>query len=206
MSIFSKLFSRRKDDGNVVGGIEDFMILFRVYCQATIASQVGFNDLSKLPDLRVFKHTYHVPTVNNKIGLGEKKHCQKTAQSIYGISDNFFKEMDQSIRRHCHTLQDIQPYQLQLQGFSQDLMMLMGNLMQLKLRLPSFFKSAMRSMVDKQIHQILTKDVWKDESVRRACISVRKYQQHLGFSEQWMSEFVYTVVMLAKKEKQPQQQ
>jgi hypothetical protein len=40
--------------------------------------------------------------------------------------------------------------------------------------------------------------------VRRACVALRKYQAHLGYSEAWMSEYVHTVVMLAKKEKRPQ--
>jgi hypothetical protein len=31
-------------------------------------------------------------------------------------------------------------------------------------------------------------------------MSVRQYKERLGYSEQWMSEYVYNVVMLAKKE------
>ena len=79
-------------------------------------------------------------------------------------------------------------------------MMLMGNLMQWKMRLPSFFKGALREMTAKQVHQVLTKNDWKDEGVRRACVSVRKYQNVLGYTEQWMTEYVHTIVMLAKKE------
>jgi hypothetical protein len=30
---------------------------------------------------------------------------------------------------------------------------------------------------------------------------VRKYQQTLGFSEAWMTEYVHKTIMLAKKEK-----
>ena len=95
---------------------------------------------------------------------------------------------------------------MQFQGFSQDLMMLMGNLMQWKFRLPGFFRKAMRNMVEKQIHQIMTNNNWKDEGVRRTCVAVRKYQAALGYSESWMTEYVHTVVMLAKKEKRPQTQ
>lgn len=79
-------------------------------------------------------------------------------------------------------------------------MMLMGNLMQWKFRLPGFLSKAMKQMVAKQIHDILTKTEWKDEGVRRACVSLRKYQAMLGYSEEWMTEYVHTVVMLAKKE------
>lgn len=201
MSIFNKLF--KKKDQVTIGGVEDFMLLIRVYYQATIAAQMGINNLAALPDLRIFKQTYHVTTLNNKLGLAEKKQCQKMLQSIYHSSDNFFKEIDLSIKKRCRNIQDIQPYLIQFQGFSQDFMMLMGNLMQWKFRLPSFFQKAIRNMVEKQVHDIVTKSDWKDESVRRACFSVRKYQASLAYSEAWMSEYAYTTIMLAKKEKSP---
>ena len=201
MSIFSKLFSRNKEkEQTKVGGMEDFMLLIRVYYQAVMAAQTGINNLGALPDLRIFKQTYHVATLNNKLGIAEKKHCRKLIQGIYGISDDFFTEIDSSIRKHCHKIQDAQSYLIQFQGFSQDLMMLMGNLMQWKMRLPSFFRGALREMVAKQIHQILTTNDWKDDGVRKTCISIRKYQNSLGYSEQWMTEYVHTIVMLAKKE------
>ena len=201
MSIFSKLFHRKgKDQQTKVGGMEDFMLLIRVYYQAMMASHLGINNLGALPDLRIFKQTYRVATLNNKLGIAEKKHCRKLIQDIYGIGDNFFSEIDGSIRKHCHKIQDAQSYLIQFQGFSQDLMMLMGNLMQWKMRLPGFFRSALREMVAKQVHQILTKNDWKDEGVRRTCVSIRKYQNILGYSEQWMTEYVHTIVMLAKKE------
>ncbi len=207
MSILNRLFGRKKsDEQNTVGGMEDFMLLIRVYYQAALAAQIGINNLAILPDLRVFKQTYHVPTQNNKLGLAEKKQCQKMTANLYGISDTFFKEIDQSIKKRCRTIQDVQPYLMQFQGFSQDLMMLMGNLMQWKFRLPGFFRKAMRNMVEKQIHQIMTNNNWKDEGVRRTCVAVRKYQAALGYSEAWMTEYVHTVVMLAKKEKRPQTQ
>ena len=43
----------------------------------------------------------------------------------------------------------IKAYLFMYQGFSQDLMMLMGNLMQWKFRVPSVFKGALRSMTEK---------------------------------------------------------
>lgn len=199
MSIFNNLF--KKKEQVTTGGVEDFMLLIRVYYQAAIAAQIGINNLAALPDLRIFKQTYHVTTLNNKLGLAEKKQCQKMLQSIYHSSDNFFKEIDLSIKKRCRNIQDIQPYLIQFQGFSQDLMMLMGNLMQWKFRLPGFFQKAIRNMVEKQVHDIVTKIDWKDDSVRRACISIRKYQASLAYSEAWMSEYAYTTIMLAKKEK-----
>ena len=121
MNIFNRLFNKKKD--NNVGGVEDFMLLIRVYYQATIAAQIGINNLAALPDLKIFKQTYHVATLNNKLGLAEKKQCQKMLQSIYNISDNFFKEIDLSIKKRCRTPQDAQSYNFQFQGFVQELMM-----------------------------------------------------------------------------------
>ena len=183
-----------------VGGMEDFMLLIRVYYQSVIAAQLGINNLAALPDLRIFKQTYHVATVNNKLGLGEKKACKKLIQDIYGVSQEFFAEVDNSVKKHCRKVQDVQSYLYSFQGFSQDLMMLMGNLMQWKFRLPSFFRSALKEMVAKQIHEVMNKNDWKDEGVRRTCVSVRKDQAMLGYSEAWMTEYVHTIVMLAKKE------
>ena len=67
MGLFSKIFSR-KETGEKVGGMEDFMSLVRVYFQASIASSLNITNLAMLPDLRMFKATLHVPTVNNKLG------------------------------------------------------------------------------------------------------------------------------------------
>jgi len=177
------------------------MTLIRVYLQASMAAQVGITNLAALPDLRVFKQTLKVPTLNNKLGLGEKKRCAKMLSEVYGLSDTFGTEIDASVKRRCKRLQDVQPYMLQFQGFSQDLMMLMGNIMQWKFRLPSFMRSALRSMTEKAVHDVMTKNDWKDDNVRRTAAQVRHYQQTLGFSEAWMTEFVHTTVMLAKKEK-----
>lgn len=200
MSIWNKLFSKKKDEEARVGGMEDFMLLIRVYYQAVMAAQLGINNLGALPDLRVFKQTYHVPTLNNKLGLGEKKHCKQLLQDIYQISDNFFVEVDRSVKKKCRKIQDVQPYFISFQGFSQDLMMLMSNLMQWKFRLPGFFRDAMKRMVAKQVHEVMTRNDWKDEGVRRACVSLRRYQTMLEYSEDWMTEYVHSLVMLAKKE------
>ena len=199
MSFFNKLFKRNNDEMKV-GGMEDFMTLIRVYLQADIAAQVGITNLAALPDLRLFKQTLKVPTINNKLGLGEKKRCAKMLNEVYGISDTFCSEIDTSVKKRCKRLQDVQPYLIQFQGFSQDLMMLMGNLMQWKFRLPSFMRGLLRSLTEKTVHDVVTKNNWSDDNVRRTVATVRKYQQTLGFSEAWMTEYVHTTVMLAKKE------
>lgn len=201
MSIFSKLFgSNKAKTESKTGGVEDFMTLIRVYYQAVMAAQVGINNLGALPDLRVFKQTFHVPTINNKIGLGEKKHCQKLLMDLYNLPESFFSEIDSSVKKRCKKMQDVQPYFVMFQGFSQDLMMLMGNLMKWKFRLPGFFSNALKQMVAKQVHEVMTKPTWNDEGVRRTCVSIRQYQQQLNYSESWMTEYVYSIIMLAKKE------
>lgn len=52
--------------------MEDYMTLVRVYFQAALASQLGITNLAMLPDLRVFKTSLHVPTVNNRLGHWRK--------------------------------------------------------------------------------------------------------------------------------------
>ena len=203
MGLFTNIFKHKKqanEAGWRVGGMEDFMMLIRVYYQAVMAANLGISNLAALPDLRVFKQTLHVPTINNKLGLGEKNRCRKMLMEIYGIDEGFFKEIDQSIKRHCRNVNDVRTYLYMFQGFSQELMMLMGNLMKWKFRLPGFFKNALRQLTAKQVQEILTRDNWKDEGVRKACIAVRRYQQQLGYSADWMTTYVYNVVILAKKE------
>lgn len=206
MGIISKLFQHKKqanETGWRVGGMEDFMMLIRVYYQAVMAANLGISNLSALPDLRVFKQTLHVPTVNNKLGLGEKNRCRKMLMEIYGMEEFFFKEIDQSIKKHCRNVNEVRSYLYLFQGFSQELMMLMGNLMKWKFRLPGFLRSALRNLTAKAVNEVLTKNDWKDEGVRKACISVRRYQQQLGYSAEWMTAYVYNVVILAKKESKP---
>ena len=202
MGLFSKIFSR-KETGEKVGGMEDFMSLVRVYFQASIASSLNITNLAMLPDLRMFKATLHVPTVNNKLGVGEKNHCRKMMKEIYNMDDLFFKEIDQSIRKNCRKMQDVQTYMIQFQGFSQDLMMLMGNLMKFKLRLPSIFRKALYAMTEKTVNEIFNKNDYKDVAVMKAVVAIRQYNKRLGFSQQWVTQFVYQVVMLAKKEPKP---
>lgn len=205
MGIFSKIFSRKPREEKA-GGMQDYMTLVRVYFQASLAAQLGITNLAMLPDLRVFKSTLHVPTQNNKLGLGERAHCRKMMREIYGTDEDFFKEIDQSIRRNCRKLPDVQVYLIQFQNFSQELMMLTGNLMKFKLRVPSFFKKTIYAMTEKTVNDIFTKNSYTDASVVKAVMSVRKFNQRLNFSQKWVTDFVYQVVMLAKKEPAPSQE
>lgn len=204
MGFLSKLYPHKENENaQKGGGMEDFMTLIRVYYQAAIACKVGITNLNALPDLRVFKQTLHVATVNNKLGLGEKQRCRKMLNEIYGMEDNFFKEIDESIKRNCKQIQDVQTYMYVFQGFSQDLMMVVSNTMQWKLRIPSIFKKTLYDVVEKGVNNILTKDNWKDDAVRKGVIGIRQYQKRLGYSQNWMTQYVYHIILLAKKEPRP---
>ncbi|MDE5998568.1 MAG: hypothetical protein K2H04_00595 [Bacteroidaceae bacterium] len=193
----------RKKQKENVGGMEDFMTLIRVYFQSVLAANLGISNLAALPDLLTFKRTLHVATVNNRLGLGEKKACAKMLQDLYGISDNFFKEIDLSIKKGCRTQNDVSRYLYLFQGFTQDLMMLIGNLLKWKFRIPGFMKKLFKKVTDNTVHDILTKNTWSDGGITKAVFSVRKYQQMLGFSEAWIQEYVYNLITLAKKEPTP---
>ena len=203
MGIFSKLFGHKNNEETKIGGMEDYMTLIRVYFQAAIAEKVGITNLAALPDLRQFKTSLHVPTVNNKLGVGEKARCKKMLKDLYGTEDIFFKEIDQSIRKNCSKIQDVQIYLIQFQNYTQNLMMLTGNLMKFKLRLPSFFRKALYTMTEKTINDIFNKNDFNDASAMKSVVEIRQYNKRLGFSQKWTTDFVYQVVMLAKKEKAP---
>lgn len=203
MGFLSKLFGKSNSKEHKIGGMEDYMTLVRVYLEAAIAENVGITNLAMLPDLRMFKATLHVPTLNNKLGVGEKKHCKKMLQDLYKTDDMFFKELDQSIRKNCRKIQDVQTYLVQFQNFTQDTMMLMGNLMKFKLRVPSFMKKAIYGMTEKTVADIFNKNDYKDAGVMKTVVSIRIYNKRLGFSQKWITDFVYQVVMLAKKEPRP---
>ena len=203
MGFIDKIFGKKADGMQKAGGMEDYMTLVRVYFKATLAARLGITNLAMLPDLRVFKSTLHVPTVNNKLGVGEKTRCKKMLKELYKTDDNFFDEIDLSIKKNCRKLQDVQPYLIQFQGFTQDLMMLLGNLMKFKLRVPGFFKKALYVMTEKTVNDIFTKNDFSDAAVIKSVMAVRQYDKRLGFSQKWVTDFVYQVVMLAKKEPKP---
>ena len=204
MSIFSKLLGKKTAEGADetvrVGGMEDFMTLIRVYYQAVMAAQLGISNINFLPDLAVFKRTLKVPTQNNKLGIAERTRCRKMLMDIYGLPETFFKEIDGSIKRNCRNVNDIKNYLFMFQGFSQDLMMVIGNLMQWKFRFSMLVKKLLYSQTQKTIHEIVTRSEWKDVSVQKVAWRIRKYKETLGYSEEWMTDFVYNVVLMAKED------
>lgn len=203
MSIFSKLFGKKEEDGVKVGGVEDFMTLIRVYYQATLALHLGISNMKFFPDMATFKRTLNIPTQNNRVGMGERSKCKKLLTDLYDISDNFYKEVDESIKKNCKSINDVNGFFVMFQGFSQDLLMVAGNLLQWKSRIPSFFKGMLRSVCDKAVTDILNKKDWDDEGIRKTCFGIRKYQKKLGYTEKWVQEYVFTIISLAKKEPKP---
>ena len=199
MGFFSKLFSKNSEQ-NSSKNVEDFVSLTRVYFQSVIAAQLGVTNIRFVPDVANFKRLFKIPTQGGRLGMAEKAASRKMLMQDYGLSENFFKEIDSSIKKHCRTQNDVQSYLFMYHGFSNDLMMLMGNLMQWKFRLPSFMKGTLRALTEKTIHEVCTKPVWKQDDVHKTAMQVRAYKDRLGYSEQWMSEYVFNVVMLAKKE------
>ena len=204
MGILAKIFGNKNQEPKS-GGMEDYMTLIRVYLQAVLAERLGITNLAMLPDLRMFKATLRVPTQNNKLGVGEKAYCKKMVKDVYNANDDFFKEIDQSVRKNCKKMQDMQTYLIQFQNFSQDLMMLVGSRMKYKLRVPSFFKKSIYAMTEKTVSDIFTRNNYKDASVMKTVLGIRQYNQRLNFSEKWVTDYVYQLVMLAKKEPKPQE-
>ena len=202
MGILDKLL-RKEEEVSQTGGMEDFMTLIRVYFQAEIALDLGITNLAALPDLRVFKTTLRVPTQGGRLGIGEKARCKKMLKELYSMDDDFFKEIDQSVRRGCRKITDVQTYMMQFQTYVQDMLMLVSNILKYKLRIPSMFSKTLQGMVQKTVHDIFNKNDYSDASILKTVVSVRELDKRLGFSEKWTSDFTFRVVMLAKKEKQP---
>ncbi len=200
MGLFG-IFTKKKKEN--AGGMEDFMTLIRVYYQSVMACNLGITNLAFFPDMAMFKRSLKIATQNNKLGIAEKGRCKKMLKEIYGLSDDFFKEIDVSVRKNCRSVNDIKNYLFMFQGFSQDLMVLMGNLMKWKFRIPGIFKKTLYQLTAKTVNDVLTRTDWKDDAVRKTCGGIRKYQHALGYSGKWMAEYVYNIVILAKKEPKP---
>lgn len=199
MGFIANLFRKKAEvEGNKVGGIEDFMTLIRVYYQAVMAGNLGISNINMLPDLAMFKRSLKVATQNNKLGVAEKSRCKKMLMQIYGLNESFFKEIDASIKKNCRNVNMVNGYFFQFQRFNESLMMAVSNEMKYTMRIP--FKKWLYSLTEAAISNILTKNNWKDEAMFKTVASVRQLQAALGYSGQWMTDFVFNIVRLAKKE------
>ena len=202
MNFISKLFKKNVSEAEEAGkgSVEEFVSLIRVYYQADMAVNLGITNLNMLADMALFKRMLKIPTQNNKLGVAEKSRVRKVLMEDYGLSEAFFKEIDSSVKKNCKNQNDIKTYFFMFQGFCNDLFNLLGNLMQWKFRFSMLVKKLLYNMTTKTVHEILTKSEWKDISVQKAAWSVRKYAEKLGYSEQWITDFVYNVVLLAKED------
>ena len=202
MNFISKLFKKEKEQDNeqIKGSVEEFVSLVRVYYQAVMAVNLGVTNLNILADMALFKRMLKIPTQNNKLGVAEKSKVRKVLMQDYGLSESFFKEIDASVKKCCKNQNDIKSYFFMFQGFNNDLFSLLGNLMQWKFRLALLLKKLLYNQTAKTVHEILTRSEWNDVSVQKAAWSVRKYAATLGYSEQWITDFVYNVVLLAKED------
>ena len=199
MGFLANLFRKKTEsEENKVGGIEDFMTLIRVYYQAVMAGNLGISNINMLPDLAMFKRSLKVATQNNKLGVAEKSRCKKMLMQIYGLNEGFFKEIDASIKKNCRNVNMVNGYFFQFQRFNESLMMAVSNEMKYTMRIP--FKKWLYSLTEAAISNILTKNNWKDEAMFKTVASVRQLQTSLGYSGQWMTDFVFNIVRLAKKE------
>ena len=179
MNFISKLF-KKKEEAEVVskGSVEEFVTLIRVYYQAVMAVQLGITNLNILNDMALFKRMLKIPTQNNKLGIAEKSRSRKILMQEYGLNENFFM----------------------YQGFNNDLFSLLDSLMQWKFRFSMLVKKLLYAQTQKTIHEIVTRSEWKDISVQKVAWRIRKYKETLGYSEEWMTDFVYNVVLMAKED------
>ncbi|MDL2245338.1 hypothetical protein LJC54_07550 [Parabacteroides sp. OttesenSCG-928-J18] len=203
MSIFSKIFGRKKTETGLVDSertMEEFMTFVRVYYQGVIAVNLGVTNMNMLPDLALFKRMLKIPTQNNKPGLAEKSKVKKVLMADYDLKDSFFREIDASVKKNCKKQQDIQSYFFKFQGFCNDLFSLLDNLMKWKFRLSMLNKKLLYQQTEKTVHDIVTKSEWKEINDQKAAWSVRKTAEVLGYSEEWMTDFIYNIVLLAKNE------
>lgn len=203
MSIFSKLFGKKTGEETIdinERSVEEFMTLVRVYYQGVIAVNLGITNLSILPDLALFKRMLKIPTQNNKPGLAEKNRVKKVLMQDYDVKDYFFKEIDASVKKNCKNAQQIQPYFYKFQGFCTDLFNQLDNLMKWKFRLAMLVKKMLYKQTAKTVHEIMTKSEWKEVNDQKAAWSIRKYAETLGYSEEWVTDFVYNIVLLARND------
>lgn len=202
MNIISKLF-KKKDEEEVTsskGSVEEFVSLIRVYYQAVMAVNLGITNINMLSDMALFKRMLRIPTQNNKPGIAEKSRVRKILMNDYDLPETFFKEIDASVKKNCRSQNDIKSYFFLFQGFCNELFTLLGSLMQWKFRISMLVKKWLYSQTQKTIHEILTKSEWKDISVQKTAWSIRKYSETLGYSEQWITDFVYNIIQLAKED------
>lgn len=203
MGLLDKLTKKREEQQEKVQAREEeFLSLIRVYLQAAVAAEpkLGIANINMLPDLRDFKRALKVPT-QGRLGIGEKAAAKKLLNSQYGLNEAFCKDLDKSINRMCHKQTDVQAYFFCFQNFTNDLLTVLTNQLQWKLRIPSFFRKLIRSSINDAVNDIMTKNDWSAPDVFQACQRIRKNVGKMGVSQKWMADYAFPILMIAKGSK-----
>ena len=206
MKFYPNLKKSKEEQTELVQSrIEYYFTLIRVYYQSTMAINLGITNINALPVMAMFKRTLKIQTQNGRLGVAERSQSRKMLMQGYGLSEQFFKEVDASLKANCKKQNDAQSFLFTFQGFSNDLLVVISDQMKFKIAMPNFLRKALYTVTQQTIHKILTKDDWKKDEVYNACRSVRKYREKLGYSESWMAEYVFPVLLISKsgKKKNP---
>lgn len=198
MGLTEKLQGKKeKMEQEVRARIEEFNSLISVYLQGAAAMQLGIMDLRMLPQLKILKQRFKIPT-QGRLGNAEKNYVSKLMMNEYKIPESFFKEIDASIKKVCKRQQDLQTYSVYFQNLSQNLFFAVASEMQITLRLPAFFRSLIKSSMKDAVHKVLTGVDFKAGDTRRAAIVVRELSEKMKLSEDWLFQYAYPVLMLSK--------
>ena len=178
---------------------EDFLSLIRVYLQAIIAAEpkLGISNIGMLPDLKLFKRTLKIPT-QGRLGLSEKNEAKKILKATYKLQDNFFIELDKSVRNVCHKQQDVQSYFYLFQSFSNDLLLVLTHDLQWRLRIPKFFHKLIKSSISDGVNNIMTKTDWSAADIFQSCKRLRSTINKFGFTQKWIVDYAFPMIMIAK--------
>lgn len=203
MGLLSKLNQKKEEKTAAIQArVEEYMTLIRVYYQAVMVVNLGITNINAAPDMALFKRTLKIPTMNGRLGMAEKARARKMLAEAYGLSSNFFGEIEASIKRNCKKPQDVQNYLYAFQGFSNDLMTLLGTVMQWKLRIPASFRKTLYNATLQSMQDIANpQKYWKKDEVNLMVRETRKLKEKLHYSAEWMTEFTFPIILMAKGSK-----
>lgn len=203
MGLLSRLFGwggkKKSDTDNTQSEVEEFMSLIGIYNQAYIVSHVGITDLKMVPEFAMYKRMMRIPTIGGKLGLAEKAHVKKLMITDYKMTDSFFKEIDVSIRKNCKGIRNVQGYFLLFGNFTNDLVTHLYTESQWKFMGAMLVRVMLRSTVKASVQRMMTKTSWKDSQTTMVVQKLKASATTLGYSNEWMSDFVYQILIQSKK-------
>lgn len=191
---------KQKKEEFVKEKVQNFITLLNVYIQASSAATLGIMNLQQLPQLKVMKQKFKIPT-EGRLGIAEKKFVASKMKEEYKLTDTFFAEIDNSIKKCCKKVMDLQPYGVWFQSLMQDVMMAVSLDVQVGLRLPLVFRKWMKSMIQESVHKIVTSGDFKNPDLIKSAINVRTYKEKLHFSEDWLTDVCFVYIILARGSK-----